>query len=73
MSIGPHTDETVGRLFMDPDADKIREFFRSKPRALVDKRMNVRETETTSVLADSAPTESQPQSYMRFSDRIRKA
>ena len=43
MSIGPHTDETVGRLFMDPDADKIREFFRSKPRALVDKRMNVRE------------------------------
>ncbi len=43
MSIGPYTDETVGRLFMDPDADKIREFFRSKPRALVDKRMNVRE------------------------------
>ena len=68
MSIGPYTDETVGRLFMDPDADKIREFFRSKPRALVDKRMNVRE-----VLADSAPTESQPQSYMRFSDRTRKA
>ena len=36
-------DEGKGPLFMDPDPDKAREFFRSKSRAMVDKRMSVKE------------------------------
>ncbi|MEX0974379.1 MAG: CoA-transferase [Bacillota bacterium] len=33
--------ETLGRLFMSPDVDAAREFFRHKSRALTDKRMSV--------------------------------
>ncbi len=36
-------DEGIGPLFMDPDPDKAREFFRTKPRAMTDKRMSARE------------------------------
>lgn len=36
-------DEGVGPLFMDPDPDAAREFYRTKPRAMVDKRMTVKE------------------------------
>jgi len=36
-------DEGVGPLFMDPDPDKARQFFRTKPRAMVDKRMSAKE------------------------------
>lgn len=40
---GLHTDETVGPLFMTPDVDRNREFFRRKPRALTDKRTTVQD------------------------------
>lgn len=43
MVSGLRTDETVGPLFMKPDVDENREFFRRKPRALVDKRTTVQE------------------------------
>jgi glutaconate CoA-transferase, subunit A len=36
-------DQGINPIFMDPDPDKAREFFRSKPRAMVDKRMNEKE------------------------------
>ncbi len=36
-------DQGVNPLFMDPDPDKAREFFRTKNRALVDKRMTEKE------------------------------
>ena len=36
-------DEGIGPLFMDPDPDKAREFFRTKPRTMTDKRMSARE------------------------------
>lgn len=36
-------DQGVNPLFMDPDPDKAREFFRNKPRAMVDKRMSEKE------------------------------
>lgn len=36
-------DEGVGPLFMDPDPDKARAFFRTKTRVMVDKRMSERE------------------------------
>jgi glutaconate CoA-transferase subunit A len=36
-------DEGIGPLFMDPDPDRAREFFRSKSRAMVDKRMSAKE------------------------------
>ena len=36
-------DQGVNPLFMDPDPDKAREFFRQKPRAMVDKRMTEKE------------------------------
>jgi glutaconate CoA-transferase subunit A len=36
-------DEGIGPLFMDPDPDKARAFFREKSRAMVDKRMTARE------------------------------
>ena len=36
-------DQGINPIFMDPDPDKAREFFRSKPRAMVDKRMNENE------------------------------
>jgi glutaconate CoA-transferase, subunit A len=36
-------DQGVNPLFMDPDPDKARDFFRTKPRAMVDKRMTVQE------------------------------
>jgi glutaconate CoA-transferase subunit A len=36
-------DEGVGPLFMDPDPDEAREFFRTKSRAMVDKRMSAKE------------------------------
>jgi len=36
-------DEGVGPLFTDPDPDAAREFFRDKSRAMVDKRMSVKE------------------------------
>jgi glutaconate CoA-transferase subunit A len=36
-------DQGVNPLFMDPDPDKAREFFRNKPRAMVDKRMTEKE------------------------------
>ncbi len=36
-------DEGVGPLFTDPDPDAAREFFRTKSRAMVDKRMSVKE------------------------------
>ncbi|HOT22857.1 MAG TPA: CoA-transferase [Thermoleophilia bacterium] len=36
-------DEGIGPLFMDPDPDKAREFFRQKSRAMVDKRMSAKE------------------------------
>jgi glutaconate CoA-transferase subunit A len=36
-------DEGIGPLFMDPDPDKAREFFRTKSRAMVDKRMSAKE------------------------------
>lgn len=35
--------EPLGELFMPPDVDAMREFFRQKPRAMVDKRMTVKE------------------------------
>ncbi len=35
--------ETLGKLFMPPDADAAREFFRHKDRALVDKRTTVKD------------------------------
>jgi glutaconate CoA-transferase, subunit A len=35
--------QPVGNLFVPPDVDSAREFFRQKSRALVDKRMSVRE------------------------------
>jgi len=35
--------EPLGELFMPPDVDSAREFFRQKSRALTDKRMTVRE------------------------------
>ncbi len=43
MAIEDVAFETLGKLFMDPDVDLAREFFRTKPRALVDKRMTVNE------------------------------
>lgn len=36
-------DQGVNPLFMDPDPDKARDFFRTKPRAMTDKRMSVKE------------------------------
>jgi glutaconate CoA-transferase subunit A len=36
-------DQGINPIFMDPDPDKAREFFRNKPRAMVDKRMNEKE------------------------------
>jgi glutaconate CoA-transferase, subunit A len=36
-------DQGINPIFMDPDPDKAREFFRSKPRAMIDKRMNEKE------------------------------
>ena len=36
-------DQGVNPLFMDPDPDKAREFFRDKTRAMVDKRMTEKE------------------------------
>ena len=36
-------DEGVNPLFMDPDPDKARDFFREKTRAMVDKRMTEKE------------------------------
>ncbi len=36
-------DQGINPIFMDPDPDKAREFFRTKPRAMVDKRMNEKE------------------------------
>ncbi len=36
-------DEGVNPLFVDPDPDKAREFFRTKTRAMVDKRMGEKE------------------------------
>jgi hypothetical protein len=36
-------EEGVNPLFMDPDPDKAREFFRDKSRAMVDKRMTEKE------------------------------
>jgi len=36
-------DQGVNPVFMDPDPDKAREFFRKKPRAMVDKRMTEKE------------------------------
>jgi glutaconate CoA-transferase subunit A len=36
-------DQGVNPMFMDPDPDKAREFFRKKPRAMVDKRMTEKE------------------------------
>jgi glutaconate CoA-transferase, subunit A len=36
-------DQGVNPLFTDPDPDKAREFFRKKPRAMVDKRMTEKE------------------------------
>lgn len=36
-------DQGVNPMFMDPDPDKAREFFRKKPRAMVDKRMSEKE------------------------------
>ena len=36
-------DEGENPLFMDPDPDKAREFFRGKSRAMVDKRMSAKE------------------------------
>lgn len=36
-------DKGVNPLFMDPDPDKIREFFRKKSRAMTDKRMTEKE------------------------------
>ena len=36
-------EEGVGPLFMDPDPDKARAFFREKSRAMVDKRMTVKQ------------------------------
>ena len=35
--------EGVNPLFMDPDPDEAREFFRTKNRAMVDKRMTEKE------------------------------
>lgn len=35
--------QTLGRLFMSPDVDVAREFFRTKSRALTDKRMTVKQ------------------------------
>lgn len=37
------TAEPAGELFMPPDVDGAREFFRQKSRAMVDKRMSVKE------------------------------
>jgi len=36
-------DEGVNPLFMDPDPDKARDFFRGKTRAMIDKRTTVKE------------------------------
>ena len=36
-------DQGVNPIFMDPDPDKAREFFRKKTRAMVDKRMTEKE------------------------------
>ena len=36
-------DQGVNPLFMDPDPDKARDFFRKKPRAMIDKRMTENE------------------------------
>jgi len=36
-------EEGQSPLFMDPDPDKAREFFRKKPRAMTDKRMTEKE------------------------------
>jgi glutaconate CoA-transferase subunit A len=36
-------DQGVNPVFMDPDPDAAREFFRGKPRAMVDKRMSEKE------------------------------
>jgi glutaconate CoA-transferase subunit A len=36
-------DQGVNQIFTDPDPDKVREFFRKKPRAMVDKRMTEKE------------------------------
>ena len=36
-------DQGVNPVFMDPDPDRAREFFRKKPRAMVDKRMTEKE------------------------------
>ncbi len=36
-------DQGVNPIFTDPDPDKAREFFRKKPRAMVDKRMTEKE------------------------------
>ena len=42
-------DQGVNPVFMDPDPDKAREFFRKKPRAMVDKRMTEKEAVDTFV------------------------
>ncbi|MDD2671900.1 MAG: hypothetical protein PHW43_05780, partial [Syntrophales bacterium] len=39
-------DQGVGKIFTDPDADKVREFFRKKSRKLESKVMSVKEAVT---------------------------
>ncbi len=39
----PDVQAPIGELFMCPDVDEAREFFRQKSRAMVDKRMTVQE------------------------------
>src|SRR3954452_10609638 len=43
--ISPNS-ESVGALYADPSANRAREFFRTKPRALTDKLMSVKEAVT---------------------------
>lgn len=43
MQITPTAVEPLGELFMPPDVDGARAFFRQKPRGMVDKRMTVQE------------------------------
>ncbi|MEN4012059.1 MAG: CoA-transferase [Chloroflexota bacterium] len=43
MRINTNSQQPTGELFMPPDVDAAREFFRQKPRAMSDKRMTVSE------------------------------
>ncbi len=61
-----------GPLFMDPDPDKARAFFRTKKRAMVNKLMTVREAVDKFVhdgeylaIGDSGPTGIPPPSATR--------